>query len=114
MMRSAKKSLNRVAKGKEDKMEIHKEDAPEPVDDKRNAKEYISPHPQQKTRQARAVPEQKAPVPNFVKRSLPRRDKADFQYYCRTTLSLFKPWRRGTDLLKDKTWEAAFQDFNFT
>lgn len=51
---------------------------------------------------------------NFIGGPLPRRDQGDFEYYCRTMLTLFKPWRKGQDL-KDaqQTWAEAFSLYKF-
>jgi len=35
---------------------------------------------------------------NFIGGPLPRCDQGDFEYYCRTMLTLFKPWRNCRDL----------------
>ena len=54
-------------------------------------------------------------VPNFVGANLPRCDHGDREYYCSTMLTLFKPWRRGTDLKNPKQqWDTAFQEHKFT
>jgi len=51
---------------------------------------------------------------NFIGGPLPRCDQGDFEYYCRTMLTLFKPWRRGQDL-KDaqQMWADAFALYKF-
>ncbi|EEB88754.1 hypothetical protein MPER_13236 [Moniliophthora perniciosa FA553] len=54
-------------------------------------------------------------VVNFVGANIPRRDKGDYDYYCCTMLSLFKPWRKGTDLMEGyNSWAEAFNAFAFT
>ena len=54
-------------------------------------------------------------VPNFAGANLPRRDQGDREYYCCTMLTLFKPWRSGTDLKESSTssWEDVFQGHSF-
>ncbi|KAJ6464412.1 hypothetical protein C8R45DRAFT_840407, partial [Mycena sanguinolenta] len=48
-------------------------------------------------------------VPNFIGGSLPRKDQGDREIYCRTMLTLFKPWRDGLDLKMDgESWDTAF------
>ncbi|KAF8183538.1 hypothetical protein K438DRAFT_1519160, partial [Mycena galopus ATCC 62051] len=54
-------------------------------------------------------------VPNFVGGSLPRMDQGDREAYCRTMLTLFKPWRTGRDLKSDlESWHEAFGRYTFT
>ncbi|KAF5354457.1 hypothetical protein D9758_012381 [Tetrapyrgos nigripes] len=54
-------------------------------------------------------------VANFLGANLPRRDEGDYQYYCSTMLTFFKPWRTGLDLrTSDSTWDEAFRKYNFT
>ena len=51
-------------------------------------------------------------VPNFIGANLPRCDQGDWEYYCCTILTLFKPWRRGLDLKSSAqaTWDDVFHD----
>ena len=51
---------------------------------------------------------------NFIGGPLPQCDQGDFEYYCRTMLTLFKPWRDGLDL-KDihQSWAKAFVKYKF-
>ena len=53
-------------------------------------------------------------VLNFIGGPLPRRDQGDFEYYCCTMLTLFKPWRKNQDL-KDvrESWAEAFASYEF-
>ncbi|KAJ7180413.1 hypothetical protein C8R43DRAFT_1117711 [Mycena crocata] len=54
-------------------------------------------------------------VPNFVGGSLPRMDQGNREFYCRTMLTLFHPWRKGTDLRKpDDSWDETFVAEQFT
>ncbi|KAF8800467.1 hypothetical protein BYT27DRAFT_7052046, partial [Phlegmacium glaucopus] len=49
-------------------------------------------------------------VPNFAGANLPRCDQGDREYYCCTMLTLFKPWRKGSDLKSQKaeSWDNTF------
>lgn len=52
---------------------------------------------------------------NFRGGSLPRNDKSEIDTYSRCMLTLFKPWRSGSDLQSDsQTWEKAFSSWNFS
>ena len=54
-------------------------------------------------------------MPNFIGGTLPRCDQGDYEYYCLTMLTLFKPWRTGHDLkLVEETWEQAFNKYIFS
>ncbi|KAJ6605888.1 hypothetical protein B0H10DRAFT_1674033, partial [Mycena sp. CBHHK59/15] len=53
-------------------------------------------------------------VPNFVGGSLPRMDQGDREAYCRTMLTLFKPWRTGKELkADDESWHDTFVTYDF-
>ena len=54
-------------------------------------------------------------VPNFSGTNLPRCDKGDREYYCCTMLTLFKPWRKGTDLKSQmaESWDNTFNRHTF-
>ncbi|KAJ7198205.1 hypothetical protein C8J57DRAFT_997029, partial [Mycena rebaudengoi] len=53
-------------------------------------------------------------VPNFVGGGLPRADQGDRDYYCCTMMTLFKPWRQGSDLKgKLDSWDDAFTSTKF-
>ena len=53
-------------------------------------------------------------VLNFIGGPLPRCDQGDFDFYCRTMLTLFKPWRNSCDLKnKNQTWVEAFTSYEF-
>ncbi len=78
---------------------------------------YLENHPQRQTHQAHLLPytEYSHRVPNFLGGSLPRRDAGDVDNYAATMLTLFKPWRNGTDLKQDmQMWNEAFQNFKFS
>ncbi|EJD34239.1 hypothetical protein AURDEDRAFT_76354, partial [Auricularia subglabra TFB-10046 SS5] len=54
-------------------------------------------------------------VPNFVGGTLPRCDTGDREYYCCTMLTLFKPWRIGTDLKSPgDSWDWTFEHHVFS
>ena len=51
---------------------------------------------------------------NFIGGPLPRRDQGDLEYYSRTMLTLFKPWRNNYDLKEEhQTWTEAFTSYEF-
>ena len=54
-------------------------------------------------------------VPNFAGANLPRCDKGDREYYCCTMLTLFKPWRKGSDLKSQmaESWDNTFHRHAF-
>ncbi|KAF9062493.1 hypothetical protein BDP27DRAFT_1140874, partial [Rhodocollybia butyracea] len=53
-------------------------------------------------------------VPNFIGPPLPRPDKEDWEFYCCTILTLFKPWRTGKDLKADEeSWHESFENYEF-
>ena len=54
-------------------------------------------------------------VPNFAGASLPRCDQGDREYYCCTMLTLFKPWRKGSDLKSQMadSWDNTFHRHEF-
>lgn len=54
-------------------------------------------------------------VLNFVGPILPRMDRGDRDVYCRTMLTLFKPWRTGLELrASDVSWQETFDRTLFT
>ena len=72
-------------------------------------------HPLSDSHVIRYVKDNLQRVPNFVGANLPRCDRGDREYYCSTMLTLFKPWRRGTDLkTSEQQWDTAFQEHKFT
>lgn len=85
------------------------------VQKKSSALQFAKEHPQYKTHCIRLLPEEKEKIPNFVGGILPRHDKGDHEEYCRTMLTLFKPWTDPMSLkLPDQTWENAFAKFDFS
>ncbi|PPQ72163.1 hypothetical protein CVT24_002414 [Panaeolus cyanescens] len=73
-------------------------------------------HPQHDTHVVACNPDKRSyMVPNFRGPPLPRRDDGDYEEYCCTMLTFFKPWRTGVDLKPaSMTWEHAFDDYTFT
>ncbi|TFK72353.1 hypothetical protein BDN72DRAFT_763510, partial [Pluteus cervinus] len=76
---------------------------------------FLKEHPFTKTQAVRLLPPKKHSVPNFVGATLPRRDQGDREYYCKTIMTLFKPWRTGKHLKgNEETWDDAFYKHVFT
>lgn len=78
--------------------------------------EFLSGHSQQKTHKVKCITSRSEKnILNFIGGPLPRREYGDFEYYCCTMLTFFKPWRKGIDLKKsDQSWAEAFESHNFT
>jgi hypothetical protein len=76
---------------------------------------FLPGHPQSNSHMVKLVSSRAdTHVLNFIGGPLPRCDQGDFEYYCHTMLTLFKPWRSCCDLKdKDQTWEEAFTLFEF-
>ncbi|EEB95783.1 hypothetical protein MPER_05194 [Moniliophthora perniciosa FA553] len=64
----------------------------------RNHYRFKASHDLYDTHVARIQKDSDKVVVNFVGATLPRRDRGDYEYYCCTMLTLFKPWRLGHDL----------------
>ncbi|TFK48426.1 hypothetical protein OE88DRAFT_1634849, partial [Heliocybe sulcata] len=76
---------------------------------------FTAGHPQQSSHYATLVSETFALVPNFIGGNLPRQDSGSREFYCITMLTLFKSWRKGTDLKKfNESWDEAFSNFRFS
>ena len=75
---------------------------------------FMEDHPQYSTHHVNVLSEDDAYVPNFVGGSLPRKDKGSREEYAVAMLTLFKPWRSGTDLQAspDITWDESFSEYN--
>jgi len=83
--------------------------------DKEQGCEFLEDHPLHETHLAQFDTRNHDMVPNFVGGSLPRCDRGDREYYCKTMLTLFKPWRTGKDLKSDNySWDETFMDHQFT
>ena len=87
----------------------------EVVADPENGDEFLEDHPLYGTHLVHFDERKHDIVPNFVGGSLPRRDRGDREYYCMTMLTLFKPWRTGKDLKKEKySWDETYTAHKFT
>jgi hypothetical protein len=53
-------------------------------------------------------------VPNFAGGGLPRADQGDRDFYCCSMMTLFVPWRKGTDIKGDlDSWDDVFMATKF-
>ncbi|KAA1479658.1 hypothetical protein DENSPDRAFT_749816, partial [Dentipellis sp. KUC8613] len=76
--------------------------------------QFLPDHPHHDTHSVRIHPESNAKVPSFIG-TLPRPDQGNYDDYCVTMLTLFKPWRSEHDLKsEDENWEESFKDHSFT
>ncbi|TFK58587.1 hypothetical protein BDN72DRAFT_873158 [Pluteus cervinus] len=76
---------------------------------------FIKEHPFCKSQMIRLLPVKKHTIPNFIGATLPRKDQGSREYYCKTMLTLFKPWRTGKHLKAvNDTWDDAFETHKFT
>ncbi|TFK23758.1 hypothetical protein FA15DRAFT_564806, partial [Coprinopsis marcescibilis] len=77
---------------------------------------YLDEHPLAQTHKVACNPQRRSCiVPNLIGPQLPRVDYRDPEDFHCTMLTLFKPWRNGTDLkTHTSTWKAAFNSFEFT
>ncbi|KAF5364893.1 hypothetical protein D9758_008100 [Tetrapyrgos nigripes] len=67
-------------------------------------------HPQHETHALLKYKHLESRALNFIGRTLPQSDKGDHEYYCCVMLSLFKPWRVGSELREvGETWGQAFR-----
>lgn len=74
---------------------------------------YQSEHPQSKTHYVQRIPDNKRPLANFMN-AFPRADPSD-EYYCKSMLTLFKPWREGKHLNQlQQSWSKCFSDTTFS
>jgi hypothetical protein len=77
--------------------------------------QFLADHPLSATHGTYICPKEKERIPNFVGATLPRFDQGDWEYYCSTMLTLFKPWRSGLDLkTADQSWDDAFSAYEFS
>ena len=76
---------------------------------------FLSGHGQKNSHVVKLVPSRSEEyLLNFIGGPLPRRDQGDFEYYCRTMLTLFKPWRSSQDLKNARqSWAEAFRLHEF-
>ena len=81
----------------------------------KNMHHFMTGHPLANTHALMVSPDNGYIVTNFIGGPLPRCDQGDQDYYCMTMLTLFKPWRSGTDLkTKDETWDQTFNNHLFS
>jgi hypothetical protein len=75
---------------------------------------FLPGHPQRLTHKTSFSRANTPKLPNFIT-SLPRSDKGDREFYCKTMLMFFKPWRQGNELkCTGLTWSETFNDHIFT
>jgi len=81
----------------------------------KNVFQFDVHHPLYKTHGAKYIDKNELRVPNFLGATLPRSDKGDREYYSCTMLTLFKPWRKGSDLksTRDCSWDDAYNAYDF-
>lgn len=61
---------------------------------------FLVGHSQRNTHVVKLIPSRSETfLLNFIGGPLPRCDQGDFEYYCRTMLTLFKPWRSCTSVM---------------
>ena len=72
-------------------------------------------HPLQESHGVKYFSNNSNRVPNFAGANLPRCDQGDREYYCCTMLTLFKPWRKGSDLKSQmaESWDETFHKHAF-
>ncbi|KAA1478882.1 hypothetical protein DENSPDRAFT_788514 [Dentipellis sp. KUC8613] len=81
---------------------------------KKEHPQFLPDHPHHDTHSVRIHSESNAKVPSFIG-TLPRPDQGNYDDYCVTMLTLFKPWRSGHELKsEDENWEESFKDHSFT
>ena len=103
----------------------HPEDPHDPTQDFKNkctendgtskALRFLPDHPQHDKYRVDLLSEDQANVPNFLGGPLPRKDNGNQEYYFATMITLFKPWRHGSDVKKTgQTWQHTFETHEFT
>ncbi|KAI0749942.1 hypothetical protein C8Q80DRAFT_1218952 [Daedaleopsis nitida] len=72
---------------------------------------FHAEHPQCRSHEVCLQNEEDSFVPNFVGGPLPWKDQGSREEYCMTMLTLFKPWRSGSDLRSSAEilWDEAFR-----
>ncbi|TFK60041.1 hypothetical protein BDN72DRAFT_779906, partial [Pluteus cervinus] len=76
---------------------------------------FLPGHPFAKSQMIRLLSPDKHVVPNMIGGPLPRKDQGDREYYCKTMLTLLKPWRIGKHLKAvNESWDDAFYNHSFT
>jgi hypothetical protein len=85
------------------------------IEDDTRFHSFLPNHPQYNTHEIQCKSLSEFVVPNFIGGTLPRCDQGDYEYYCSTMLTLFKPWRTGHNLKgAEETWEQAFNNYSFS
>ena len=76
---------------------------------------FLPGHGQSNTHIVKIIPSRsKTHLLNFIGGPLPQCDQGDFEYYCCTMLTLFKPWRNSGDLKDEsESWAEAFTLYEF-
>ena len=76
---------------------------------------FLPGHGQRNTHMVKLTPSRSDIfILNFIGGPLPRCDQGDFEYYCCTMLTLFKPWRNSQDLKNvHESWAEAFALYEF-
>ncbi|TFK57914.1 hypothetical protein BDN72DRAFT_735331, partial [Pluteus cervinus] len=76
---------------------------------------FLEGHPFHNSQGIRLLSSDKCCIPNFVGATLPRKDLGDREYYCKTMLTIFKPWRTGRDLKQTiDNWDQTFCSHRFS
>jgi hypothetical protein len=76
---------------------------------------FLINHPRYLTHGVYRVEEKSRYVLTYLGPVLPRKDKGDNEVYCRTMLTLFCPWRDGSNLRTNtQTWREAFDVYPFS
>ena len=76
---------------------------------------FSETHPQYNIHHVHICTEAEAKVPDFIGGALLKKDKGNYEDYCMTILTLFKPWRIDKDLrADDSTWNDTFLGYVFT
>ena len=73
-------------------------DSTRPAKKKSQGYRLLDSHPQYNTHLIKLCSKNNAKIPNLLGKPLPRSDKGNYENYCATMLTLFKPWRSGKDL----------------
>lgn len=86
-----------------------------PEDAQDSWSDFHPDHPQYETHHVQLLPEKDSFVPDFIGPPLPRKDSGNYDEYCMTMLTFFKPWRTGKDLKNlDSNWYETFQAHEFS
>ncbi|KIJ47685.1 hypothetical protein M422DRAFT_163806, partial [Sphaerobolus stellatus SS14] len=76
---------------------------------------FLPKHPQHRRFKIIELSGTSKVVPNFMGGSLPKKESSHINYYSVTMLTLFKPWRKCSDLaVGDSAWSEVFDSFEFS